>query len=81
MRLSVGACSTRPRRAGAPQKLLRVLLDTFVHSCCHHAMQLRSATQHRELARAALLWYKKSPAGSHAYHRNLNLDFDAAWIR
>ena len=26
----------------------------------------------------ALLWYKKPPAGSYAYHRNLNTDFDAA---
>jgi hypothetical protein len=26
----------------------------------------------------ALLWYKKPPARSYAYHRNLNLDFDGA---
>jgi hypothetical protein len=32
-------------------------------------------------SKAALLWYKKPHAGPHAYHRNLNLDFDAAWIR
>jgi hypothetical protein len=28
-----------------------------------------------------LLWYKKPPTRSYAYHRNLNLDFDGAWIR
>ena len=36
---------------------------------------LRVAEQHVR----ALLWYKKPPTGSYAYHRNLNLDFDGAW--
>jgi hypothetical protein len=54
-----------------------VAVDLVLAACADYRYS-REPRGYRQL----LLWYKKPPpTGLYAYHRNRNLDFDAAWIR